>query len=68
MNTKTKTEFICVKPRSKKAKNRFANEMNSLHSCRIEKRENGKMFLSSISNKYFFWMSETNDDHWIIIK
>ena len=54
MITKTKTEFICVKPKSKKAKNRFANLMNNLHSCRIEKREDGKMFLASISGNYFF--------------
>ena len=68
MITKTKTEFICVKPKSKKAKNRFANLMNNLHSCRIEKREDGKMFLASISGNYLFWMSECNDDHWDIVK
>ena len=66
MTTKTKTEFICVKPKSRKAKNRFSNEMNSLHSCRVEKREDGKVFLSSISNKYFFWMNEGTDDNWDI--
>ena len=68
MITKTKTEFICVKPKSKKAKNRFANLMNNLHSCRVEKREHGRMFLASISGKYFFWMNETADDHWEVIK
>ncbi len=68
MTTKTKTEFICVKPKSTKAKNRFANLMDGLHSCRIEKREDGKMFVASISGKYFFWMSESNDDHWDIVK
>jgi hypothetical protein len=68
MITKTKTEFICVNPKSKKAKNRFANLMNGLHSCRIEKREDGKMFLASISGKYFFWMRECNDDHWDVVK
>ena len=65
--TKTKTEFICVQPKSKKAKNRFANMMNNLHSCRVEKREHGRMFLASISGKYFFWMNETADDHWEVI-
>jgi len=64
----SKTEFICVKPKSSKAKNRFANMMNKLHSCRVEKRENGKVFLSSISGKYFFWMNESVDDHWEVIK
>ena len=63
-----KTEFLCVKPKSKKAKNRFANEMDSLHSCRIEKRDDGKVFLSSISGRYFFWMNEGVDDHWEVIK
>ena len=33
--------------------NRFANQMHNLHSCRIEKRENGKVFLASINGKYF---------------
>ena len=66
--TKTKTEFICVKPKSSKAKNRFANMMNNLHSCRVEKRENGRMFLASISGKYFFWMNESADDHWEVLK
>ena len=50
----TKSEFLCVKPKTSKAKNRFANEMNGLHSCRIEKRQDGKVFLASISGKYFF--------------
>ena len=68
MNTKIKTEFLCVKPKSKKAKNRFANMMNNLHSCRVEKREDGKVFLASISGRYFFWMNERNDENWELIK
>tara|TARA_B100000674_G_scaffold37449_1_gene26143 strand:+ start:39 stop:263 length:225 start_codon:yes stop_codon:yes gene_type:complete len=63
-----KTEFICVRPKTTKAKNRFANQMHNLHSCRIEKREDGKVFLASISGKYFFWMNEHSDDHWEVIK
>lgn len=59
-----KTEFICVKPKSSKAKNRFANLMNNLHSCRVEQRKDGQVFLSSISGKYSFWMSESSDDNW----
>jgi len=42
--------------------------MDKLHSCRVEKREDGKMFLASISGKYFFWMNETVDDNWDIIR
>ena len=63
-----KTEFICITPKSSKAKNRFANQMDRLHSCRVEKRKDGKMFLASISGKYFFWMNESCDDHWEVIK
>ena len=53
--------------RHPKLKNRFANEMDLLHSCRVEKRENGKVFLASISGKYFFWINELSDDHWEVI-
>ena len=42
--------------------------MDRLHSCRVEKREDGKMFLASISGKYFFWMNEMVDDNWEIIR
>ena len=62
-----KTEFICVKPKSSKAKNRFANQMRGLHSCRVEQRKDGKVFLASVSGHYFFWLSEGGDDHWEIL-
>ena len=63
-----KKEFLCVKPKTSKAKNRFANMMNGLHSCRVENRKDGKVFLASISGNYFFWMNESADDHWEVIK
>jgi len=67
--TKTqKTEFLCVRPKTSKAKNRFANQMDQLHSCRVEKRDGNRVFLASISGKYFFWMNESSDDHWEVIK
>ena len=62
-----KTEFICVKPKSSKAKNRFANQMRGLHSCRVEQRKDGKVFLASVSGHYFFWLNEGGDDHWEIL-
>ncbi len=63
-----KTEFLCVKPKTSKAKNRFANMMDNLHSCRIEDRKDGQIFLASISGRYFFWINENNEDtHWEII-
>jgi len=36
-----KSEFLYVKPKSKEANSRFVNKMDRLHSCRIDKREDG---------------------------
>ena len=63
-----KTEFLCVKPKSSKAKNRFSNLMDQLHSCRVEQRMDGKVFLASISGIYFFLTTLLSDDHWEVIK
>jgi hypothetical protein len=65
---KTKKEFVCVRPKSKKAVNRFHNMMDQLNSCVVEQRKDGKLFLASISGRYFFWIPETGDEHWEIIK
>ena len=66
--TKVKTEFLCVKPRSALAEDRFNNCMDKLHSCRVVKRQFGKVLLESISNRYSFEIFEGSDDHWEIIK
>ena len=63
----TKTKFITVKPISNKAKNRFANEMDLLHSCKIEQETETQWFLSSISGRYFFWMDKNMDNNWMVI-
>ena len=63
-----KTKFVTVKPKTSKAKNRFANLMDDLHSCRVEQEDQEKMYLASISGRYFFWMSKENDQNWEIIK
>tara|TARA_R100000008_G_scaffold65123_1_gene42134 strand:- start:809 stop:1015 length:207 start_codon:yes stop_codon:yes gene_type:complete len=68
MKTATKTEFLCVQPRSKYARERFDNCMDRLHSCKVVKREFGKVVLASISNRYTFEMFEGSDDHWEVIK
>ena len=64
---KTKKHLINVSPKTNRARNRFINQMDSLHACVVEKREDGKVFLASISGKYFFWINELSDDHWEII-
>ena len=62
-----KTKFICVKPKSKKAKNRFYNMMNELHSCKVQQETEQSVFLESISGKYFFWMNKHMDEDWEVI-
>jgi len=63
-----KPEFLYVKPRSSEASNRFVNKMDRLHSCRVDNRVNGRVFLSSISGRYLFSMMESDDKDWEIIK
>ena len=46
-----KTKFVTVQPRSNKAKNRFANMMDHLHSCKVQQEDEEKMFLESISGR-----------------
>ena len=67
MKTAIKTEFVCVQPRSALARDRFDNCMDRLHSCRVIKRQHGKVVLESISNRYTFEMFEGSDDHWELI-
>ena len=67
MKTAVKTEFLCVRPRSGEAKDRFLNKMDMLHSCRVINRKHCKLFLESISNRYSFEMFEGSDDHWEVI-
>ena len=63
-----KSEFICIKPKSREAKDRFVNDMRQLHSCRVNERRDGLTFVESISKKYSFCLNEYSDDHWEVIK
>ena len=63
-----KSEFICVKPKSRQANDRFPNDMRQLHSCRVNERRDGLTFVESISKKYSFCLNEESDDHWEVIK
>ena len=63
-----KPEFLYVKPRSSEATNRFVNKMDRLHSCRVDNRQDGRVFLSSISGRYLFSIMESDDKDWEIIK
>ena len=63
-----KAEFICVKPKSSQAKDRFLSDMRQLHRCRWNKIRDGLTFVESISVKYSFCLNENSDDHWEVIK
>ena len=67
MKTATKTEFICVKPLTEEAIDRFENKMDRFHSCKVHDRKGGRLYLSSISGRYLFSMAENSDDNWQII-
>ena len=63
-----KSEFVYVRPRSTEATQRFVNKMDRLHSCKVDNRQDGRVFLSSISGRYLFSMMESDDKDWEMIK
>ena len=67
MKITTKTEFVCVKPLTEEAIDRFENKMDRFHSCKVKDRRDGKLYLSSISGRYLFCMAESGDDNWEVI-
>jgi len=65
---KTKRKFVNVVPKSSKAKNRFVNQMDSLHAMEVEQENATQYFVVSINRRYCFWLSKENDPHWQIVK
>jgi hypothetical protein len=65
---KTKKRFVNVTPLSSKAKNRFVNIMQSLHSCEVEQETKDMFFLVSINRQYCFWIQKNGNEHWKIEK
>jgi hypothetical protein len=58
---------VTVSPKSKKAKNRFHNLMDSNDVCIVEQQHQDKMFLTSANGKNHFWVKLTADNDWNII-
>ncbi len=56
--------MISVKPISKKAKNRFANVMDSCEHCIVEQHKGDKVFLRSVNGRNFFWVNVHQDQDW----
>jgi hypothetical protein len=67
-NSKVKKRLINVSPKSSKAKNRFINQMDSLHAMEIEQETDTHFFVVSINRRYCFWLNKENDLHWNIVK
>jgi hypothetical protein len=55
-----------VTPKSNKARNRFANLMESESECIVEQINGNRVFLKSINNRNFFWVNVHNDSDWEI--
>ena len=53
-----------VTPKSKKAKNRFANLMDNDDMCIIEQRKGDRLFLTSMNERNHFWVSLIGDSDW----
>jgi hypothetical protein len=64
---KLKKNLINVQPKSSKAKNRFINQMSSLHAMEVEQETETQLFVVSINRKYCFWMNKEGDEHWEIL-
>ena len=55
-----------VTPKSNKARNRFANLMQSESECIVEQIKDNRVFLRSTNNRNFFWVNLQNDTDWKI--
>ena len=64
---KTKKRFINVNPKSSKAKNRFVNQMDSLHAMEVEQDNGNELLVVSINRRYCFWLNKEGDPHWNIL-
>ena len=64
---KVKKHLINVAPKTSRAKNRFVNQMDSLHAMEVEQETDTQLFVVSINRRYCFWLNKENDPNWEII-
>ena len=64
---KTKKRLINVAPKTNRARNRFINQMDSLHAMEVEQENDHQLFVVSINRKYCFWIPKGGNEHWDII-
>jgi hypothetical protein len=59
-------ELATVKPISRKAKNRFANLMDSVAQVIIEQHMGDRVFLTSLNGRNHFWATLDKDADWMV--
>jgi hypothetical protein len=59
-------ETAFVVPKTKKAKNRFHNIMDSCDEVIIEQNKGNKVFVTSSNGKNHFWVKLVQDPDWDI--
>jgi hypothetical protein len=59
-------ETAFVIPKSKKAKNRLINLMDSIDEVIVEQNKENSFFVTSLNGKYHFWINLHNDKDWQI--
>jgi hypothetical protein len=60
-------KMISVKPKSGRAKNRFANTLKKNPVCIIDQDTPTMLLLKGQDQDYWFWIQKQNDPHWEII-
>lgn len=59
-------ETAFVIPKSKKAKNRLINLMDSIDEVIVEQNKENSFFVTSLNGKNHFWVNLHNDKDWQI--
>ena len=64
----TMTSTVMVKPKSRRAKNKFANMLKGNPVVIVDRDTPVMMHLKAQTNDYWFWVDKINDSHWEIVK
>ena len=59
-------KLVTVIPKSRHAKNRFANLMGNNGVCIVEQRSDKEVFLRARNGESWFWVALDNDPNWVL--
>ncbi|MEC8738216.1 MAG: hypothetical protein VXX91_08285 [Planctomycetota bacterium] len=68
MTTLTLDHRVWVNPRTRKARNRFANEMGKDPILTVEQETSTHFFCVSSNRQYCAWILKNNDPDWVVIQ